>query len=92
MGVQSIELTENNYGSSMIESVGAPGDGPHVAGLLAQTSPIREEICPLTVEDAGYNRSSYTRGGHRGRVVGVFDCGLIGRRFESALCRSPRGA
>ena len=26
--------------------------------------------------------------GHRGLVVGVFDCGPIGRRFECALCRS----
>ena len=33
--------------------------------------------------------------GHRGMVVGVFDCGPTGRRFQFALCRStafPRSA
>ena len=29
-----------------------------------------------------------TSGGHRGLVVGVFDCGPTGRRFESAPFRS----
>ena len=31
---------------------------------------------------------SPTWGGHRGLVVGVFDCVPTGRRFASALCRS----
>ena len=60
----------------------------HVAGLLSQIDnpPNREKIAPI---DPGYNIIyPPTWGGHRGLVVGVFDCGPTGRPFESALCRS----
>ena len=37
---------------------------------------------------AGLFSQTIGRGGHRGLVVGVFDCGPRGRRFQAALCQS----
>ena len=42
----------------------------------------------LPVEDQGYVFYPQTWGGHRGLVVGVFDCRPTSRWFESASCQS----
>ena len=61
---------------------------PRGGAIFAEDAPTREKIPPPPVEDPGYNIDPPTSGGHRGVVVGVFDCGPTGRCFESALGRT----
>ena len=58
-------------------AVPPPGYGLHMAGLFSQTiPPNREKIPPLRTRAI---IDPPTWGGHRGLVVGVFDCGPTGR-------------
>ena len=67
------------------QEAGPTGDGLHLAGgVFADDPPIGT---PPPLRTRGIIDPP-TWGGHLGLVVGVFDCGPTGRRFESTLCRS----
>ena len=65
-------------GEVILVRVGPPGDGLHMAGCYSEKIPL------LTWGILG----PQIWGGNPGLVVGEFDCGPTGWRFESASCWS----
>ena len=56
--------------------------------VFADNPPNGEKIPPLRAPGIIVVRQTSWSGNHRGLVVGVFDCGPTGRRFECATCQS----